>query len=225
MKVMVAIPCHDKVDAVFMRSVLGLQLEGHVEFSFAIGSLVYDARNRLALQACQQGFDAVLWLDSDMVYPPDMFVKLCKRIEEGAEYVSALAFTRKTPCKPVIYEYIGWRGTLPVCESMFDYPEDTIFEIAGSGMGCVMMTTGLLERVGRKFGNPFSPRMGFGEDLTFCLNVQDIGIPMFCDSSIKVGHLGYVEFNEEQYKVERSLHENETSKKRPVDLSNKGGER
>lgn len=221
MKVMVAIPCHDKVDAVFMRSVLGLQLEGHVEFNFAVGSLVYDARNRLALQACEQGFDAVLWLDSDMVYPPDMFKKMCKRIEEGAEYVSALAFTRKTPCKPVIYEFIGWRGTLPVCESMFDYPEDAIFEIAGSGMGCVMMTTSLIERVGRKFGNPFSPRMGFGEDLTFCLNVQDIGIPMFCDSSIKVGHVGYVEFNEDLYKQERSQN-NETSTKHPVDLRDKG---
>ena len=201
MKTLVGIPCMDMVNALFMRSVLGLQLEGQVEFSLAIGSLVYDARNQLAQRACANGFDAVLWLDSDMTFDRDTFMRLKARLDEGAEFVSALAFTRKPPTHPVVYQYIGLdENRTPQATPVMDYPKEQVFEIAGAGLGCVMMTTSLIDRVGRKFGLPFSPVMGFGEDLSFCLHVQELGVPMFCDSSIKVGHLAYVEVNEELYK-------------------------
>ena len=51
MKTLIAIPCIDAVNVLFMKSLLTMQLEGEVEFSLAIGSLIYDARNQLAYKA------------------------------------------------------------------------------------------------------------------------------------------------------------------------------
>ena len=39
--------------------------------------------------------------------------------------------------------------------------------------------------------------LGFGEDLAFCLRVKDLGKKVYCDSRIKVGHIGYKTFGED----------------------------
>jgi hypothetical protein len=62
-----------------------------------------------------------------------------------------------------------------------------------------MMTTELVNKVGDRFGYPFSPEMGFGEDLSFCWRVKQLGIPMYCDSRVKVGHVGMGTISEETY--------------------------
>lgn len=200
MKTLVAIPCMDMVHAMFMRSLLGMRLAGTVEFSLACGSLVYDARNQLAYKAVIEGFDAVLWLDSDMTFDGDAFEKFWKRLDEGAEFVSGLAFTRKPPSHPVVYEFIGTIDNVPTATPVKEYPENGIFEINGAGLGICMMTTNLIDRVQREYGLPFSPVMGFGEDLSFCMRVHELGVPMFCDSGIRAGHLGIHEFTEADYK-------------------------
>ncbi len=199
MKTLIAIPCMDMVNALFMKSLLTMQLEGTVEFSLAIGSLIYDARNQLGYKAVSGGFDRVLWLDSDMTFEPDMFKRLSARVDEGAEFVSGMYFTRKAPIQPVIYKTVGMEGNTPKAISFTDYPRDSIFEVAGAGFGAVMMTADLIRRVADKFGLPFSPVVGFGEDLSFCLRVTELGIPMFCDSSIKLGHIGHIEIDEKTY--------------------------
>lgn len=199
MKTLIAIPCMDAVNVLFMKSLLTMQLEGEVEFSLAIGSLIYDARNQLAYKAVSGGFDRVLWLDSDMTFDPDLFMKLSARVDEGAEYVSGIYFTRKAPIQPVIYKTVGMDGTIPQAISYKDYPQESVFDVQGTGFGAVMMTSDLIRRVSDSFGLPFSPIVGFGEDLSFCLRVTELGIPMFCDSSIKLGHIGHIEIDEKTY--------------------------
>ena len=198
-KTLIAIPCMDMVHAMFMRSLLGMRISGTVEYSLAVGSLVYDARNQLAAKAVNQGFDAVLWLDSDMTFEADTFEKLWARIDEGAEFVSGLAFTRKKPVHPVVYEYIGMVENTPTATPVKEYPENGIFEVQGAGLGMVMMTVSLIDRIGKQYGMPFSPILGFGEDLSFCLRSQELGVPMFCDTGIRAGHLGIHEFTEADY--------------------------
>lgn len=199
MRILIAVPCMDTVPALFMRSLLTMRLQGEVEISLAIGSLIYDARNRLAQKAVSENFDRVLWLDSDMIFGPDLMEKLNARIDEGAELVSGLYFTRRAPLEPVVYSDIRKENGVPKRDPYMDYPRDAIFEVAGCGFGGVMMTADLLRRVGDEFGLPFSPILGFGEDLSFCLRVGKLGIPMFCDSAIKLTHLGWKEYNEELF--------------------------
>lgn len=189
MKVLVAVPCMDSVPTLFLASMVQLQHVADVEISLTQSSLIYDARNALAHKAIQDNFDRVLWLDSDIIFQPDLMQRLSARIDQGYEFVTGLYFTRKEPIKPVVYKDVGIRENIPFCDSYTDYPDD-IFEIAGSGMGGVMMTTALIREVAEKFGLPFSPMLGFGEDLSFCNKVRELGKKMYCDPSIKLGHLG-----------------------------------
>lgn len=205
MRTLIAIPCMDMVHTIFMKSLLGMDKVGEYCFSMSASSLVYDARNGLAKQAVLENFDRVLWLDSDMEFAPDLMKRLSADLDEGREMVSALYFTRKAPVKPNIFNSCGYyhdeekNEVTPAAINYWEYPKDTIFPIAACGFGGVMMTTDLIRKVGEKFGLPFSPILGFGEDLSFCSRVADLGIEMFCDSRIKMGHVGLGTITEEIY--------------------------
>lgn len=203
MKTLVAVPCLDMVQTSFMNSLLRLMSVDETQISFRVSSLVYDSRNLLAGEAVSQGYDRILFLDSDMVFQPDLLIRLSKDLDEGRDYVCGLFFRRKPPYKPVIYKDLHYhRDGLKLdmkLEPYLDYPQNEIFEVAGSGFGAVMMTTELVNKVGDKFGYPFSPEMGFGEDLSFCWRVKQLGIPMYCDSSVRVGHVGIGTISEETY--------------------------
>ena len=205
MKTLIAIPCMDMVHTIFLKSILGLQRVGATAFSMSASSLIYDARNGLAKQAVIEGFDRILWLDSDMEFAPDMMQRLSADLDEGREFVTGLYFSRKAPIKPNIFESCGYYHdeekdeVTPVAVNYFDYPKDQIFPIAACGFGGVMMTTDLVKRVGEKFGMPFSPILGFGEDLSFCSRARQLGVELYCDSRVKMGHVGLGTITEENY--------------------------
>lgn len=203
MKTMIAMPCMDMMHTRFVASLTGLRLMGEVQYSYSESSLIYDSRNTVSKKAIAEGFDRVLWLDSDMTFAPDTFERLSKHLDEGRDFVCGFYVTRKPPFKPCIYKDVGLtidkeknEGT-PRAETYFDYPKDSLFEIAACGFGGVMMTVDLLKEVDKKCGIPFSPIYGFGEDLSFCIRTKELGHTMYCDSSIKFGHVGLMTFTEE----------------------------
>lgn len=195
----------DMVHTIFLKSLLSMDRIGQCGFAFSCSSLIYDARNQLAKQAVNEGYDRVLWLDSDMDFQPDLLKQLSADMDEGREFVSGLYFKRKAPVKPVIYKSLGFykdegvEGVTPVAVPYEDYPQDSIFTIAACGFGGCLVSVDLINRVGQKFGLPFSPVMGFGEDLSFCTRVSELGVEMYCDSRVKMGHVGLGTITEETY--------------------------
>lgn len=204
MRTLIAVPCMEMIPFDFMKSVINLTYYGQCEIGLASGSLVYDARNQLAKKAINEDFDRVLWLDSDMVFSPDLFKRLSDRLDEGHDFVTGIYFTRKKTVEPVFYSRLeivkDEKGmSIPEVEAFKDYPRDSLFEIQACGFGAVMMNTKVIKAVSDNFGLPFYPTAGFGEDLSFCYRCQSLNIPMMCDSSIKLGHIAYREINEETY--------------------------
>ena len=200
MRTLIAVPCLDMVHTYFMVSLLGMTKPEGTEITVSGTSLVYDARNMLAHKAVHEGYDRVLWLDSDMHFPADLLPRLAADLDEGREFVSAVYFTRKDPIEPCIYEVCHdvetKRGEIrAVAQSVKAIPEH-IFEIEGCGFGAVMMTTDLIRRVGRL---PFFPEHGYGEDLSFCRRAREAGAKLFCDGRIKVDHIGTTMFNNETW--------------------------
>lgn len=206
MRTMIAIPCMDMMHTQTVISLTGLKIRGEAKFAYSVSSLVYDSRNSLARKAITEKFDQVLWLDSDMEFEPDLLEKLEKDLEEtGADMVSALYVTRKGKIKPVVFDKCGYnhvQGTLeviPYANSYYDYPRDSLFECEAVGFGGVLMKASLLKEVEEKFGLPFAPILGFGEDLSFCMRARELGKKIYCDSRIKMGHVGNHTFTEEDY--------------------------
>lgn len=201
MKTLIAIPCMDMVHTQFASSLLGLRLSGEVQFSFLSSSLVYDSRNQLLKKAVDEDFDRVLWLDSDMTFEPDLFERMSKHMDEGLDFVCALYVTRKSPFKPCMIKNIGLDvegdKATPKAETYFDYKKNSLFEIEACGFAGVMTSAKLLKSVGKKYGVAFSPLLGFGEDYSFCLRAKKEGFKLYCDSSIKMGHIGLMTFTED----------------------------
>ena len=205
MKTLIAIPAMDMIHTIFFKSVVSLDKVGETAFSLTSSSLVYDARNTLSKKAIEDKCDRILWLDSDMDFQPDLMKRLSADLDEGYEFVTGLYFKRKAPIQPVIYKEVGYyhsedkKEVTPVALCYEDYPKDSIFEVKGCGFGAVMMTVDLLNRVVAEFGAPFSPILGFGEDLSFCKRVTHIGGKMYCDSRVKMGHVGQGTITEDTY--------------------------
>lgn len=203
LRTLIAVPCMDMVHTVFMKSLLKLIKVGDCEMGFTVSSLIYDARNLLAGQAVTEGYDRVLWLDSDMVFAPDLLAKLSADMDEGRELVTAIAFRRKPPFKPCIFnelEYNPGDENIDIKLTTYeDYPKDSIFPIAACGLAGCMMSTDLISRIGNKFGAPFTPLLGMGEDLSFCYKASQLGVELFCDSRVKMGHVGSMTVTEQTY--------------------------
>lgn len=211
MRTLIAIPAMDTVHTGFARSMMNQLLRiawetkpGEIDIIMPQATLIYDARNIIAQKAVQEGFDRVLWFDSDMMVPADTFRKLSAHLDAGHEFVSGVYFTRKKPVRPTIFSKCRVDRSLgmPIPDTkqipIADIPEDELFEIEGCGFGCVMTSVKLLDDVMEEFGiYPFYPLMGFGEDLSFCLRVREMGRKIMCDSSLKCKHIGFYEFGEE----------------------------
>ena len=188
MRTLIAIPCMDMVHTGFCRSLLSLR-KPDCEAMFAQSSLIYDARNVLANIAVERNFDRILWLDSDMTFKPDLYERLSASLDKGMDFVCGLYTTRKPPFKLTIYDDVQ----PGVAHSVEEVPKDLV-EIQGCGFGAVLMTTELVKAVAAEYGLPFSPILGLGEDMSFCYRVSALGRKMYCDGSVRLGHIGYQEF-------------------------------
>ena len=202
-KVMIAVPMQGQVCADFFESVLGLQTNGNTKICTTVNSLVYDGRNKLALEAIKEGFDYILWVDSDMTFPPDALLRLLEDAQSnGAEYVSGLCFSRKLPTVPVICKKLTWekRGESGVVHDQdiyLDYPKDALFEVDASGAAFCLVKVSLIREVAEHFRmSPFHPLPFMGEDYSFCWRAKQLGKKLYCDSRVKIGHVGTMIFDE-----------------------------
>ena len=201
-KTLIAVPCFDMVHTDFMQSLIALEKPEGTSFTVVKNTLIHVARNVIAGNAIDAGFDRIMWFDSDMRFAPDTLMKLSKDMDKGLEFVTGLYFTRKMPIKPVVYTDLWWKrdenGLDVGAGNDYDYKEG-LNECAGAGFGCCLTSVNLIRRVAEKFGSPFAPLQGLGEDLSFCWRVIQIGGKMWCDTRVKCGHVGQIEYDESMY--------------------------
>ena len=191
MKVFIAIPCMDTLSAKFAQCLVNLvnhKRDFDVEVGFHIGSLVYDSRNKLAERAINSTADYVLWLDSDMTFMPDTLDMMLDTLKKNNyEILTGMYFRRRPPFTPTLFEELRILPTGTVTKE-FDEIPDEIFEVAGCGFGCVLMSRNVLWNVFCQNGNMFAPINGVGEDLSFCYRARRIGHKIYCDPTIALGH-------------------------------------
>ena len=192
-KTLIAVPCFDMVHADFMRCLVQMDKDENTTLAVLKNSLIYNARNTIAKNAILYGFDRVLWLDSDITFEKDLLERLSEDMDTGLDYVSGVYAMRVKNGKPVVYSDVWYKiednEAFSGATNVLDIPE-SLFEIAGSGFGCVMISVSLLKKLVDLYGAPFTPMMGLGEDLAFCWRVKQNGGKMYCDGRIRCGHIG-----------------------------------
>ena len=212
MKILIAVPCMDTVAAGFAESLANLRKDDNCEVRFNPSSLVYDSRNALAAYAIDGNFDAVLWIDSDMIFPPDLLEKLCADLESGKDIVSGLCFCRRYPYAPVVLKRLELADEKPITDSYTDYPEDELFRVEGCGFGVVMTKTDVLRKIAEKCRTVFSPLPHFGEDYSFCIRARECGYEMWCDPTVPIGHIGYINVSDRVFKAVKNIRRKEAER-------------
>ena len=200
MKTLIAVPCMDQVATPFCQSLVTLNKVGECSISFNVGSLVSESREHLAARALNSGADYVLWFDSDMMFAPDTMEKLVKHMEDGYDIVSGLYFRRRPPFTPVLFKKLFIQNDVCLQEDYNEYPEEGLFEVEGIGFGCVMMKTEVLLSVIAKYKTCFAMIGRNGEDVSFSFRARQCGYKIWCDPSIKLGHVSYTTVTEDFYR-------------------------
>ena len=191
MKLLIAIPCMDTVPVPFMQSLIKLTQKlsaDGVDYTVAIesGTLVYMARDRLAGKAVNQGFSHVLWLDSDMVFEPELLEDLQF---SGKDFVTGIAHGRRKPFVSCLFKNLDlnhlerWK--------LEDYPTEA-FEVAGCGMACCLMSTEIIKQVIISNGTAFNPIPQYGEDLSFCKRAASLGFKIYAEPTVRLGHIAHI---------------------------------
>lgn len=191
MKLLLAIPTMDTVPVQFLQSLTALErklMADGVWFEECIisGTLVYMARDKLAGKAVNEDFTHVLWLDSDMVFSPNLLedLQMCRK-----PFVSCVYHGRRPGYHSCIFKSID----LTHVERFEEYPREP-FRIAACGFGAVLMEAQILKAVinGHPGKTPFTPEPNLGEDIAFCKRATDLGIELWAEPNCQLGHVGHI---------------------------------
>lgn len=151
-------------------------------------SLVYTAREEAAKAFLEGDYDALLFVDSDMVVPVDLLTRL---IETDKDIVSALAFRRTPGYEPCIFKECNETDA----KFYLDYPKG-LTEIEGVGMACTLIKRKVFETVPQPW---YFPHKVLGEDLSFCVRARKAGFRIYCDTTLICGHCNVETIGEAHY--------------------------
>lgn len=198
-KVLIAIPSGDYMPVLTVSCIMQLEREEQDSVQLMTGSLVYNARTHLVNTALAEGYTHVMFIDSDMTFPPDTLNRL---IERDVDVCTAICYGRHFPFRPCAYKRVRKgnkhkAGLTEPIEITKDMPE--LFTVEGCGSAMILVKTDVYKQMLEKYGEWYEPKWNLGEDLAFTERLKGLGIPIWCDSTIPIGHIGQIVCGKETY--------------------------
>lgn len=155
---------------------------------------VHDARNKSVDTAIKTGVTHLMFIDSDMQFPPDAINRL---MAHDKDIVAGLYFRRQRPHLPTIHQKVGDRLVIPK-----KFPTDKLFEVYGLATGFMLIKVEVLKNIKPPwfyFGDFHGHAMG--EDIYFCNKAKQKGYKIWCDPTIEIGHVGAYSYGKQDYDV------------------------
>ena len=189
MKLLIGVPTTDYVHAEFMKSLTALErklLKDGTNMGEEIisGTLVYIARNKIAQIAMNENYTHVLWLDSDMTFGDGIVDDL---LFCGKDMVCGAFIGRRPMFGPCVYDDIS---EFPM-KKVREFGTEP-FRVEGCGFAMVLTKVDVLRKVRDKFGTCFTPTEKYGEDLAFCERAKDVGTEIWCEPTVRPGHMAHI---------------------------------
>ncbi len=167
------------------------------------------------------------WLfmvDSDMGFAPDTVDRLIASADpEERPVVGGLCFSlrrdtagefygQKYVVVPTCYEYVDTDDEIGF-RSMVDYPRNAMVQVGGTGAACLVVHRSVLERLRERIGDHWFDHVThpsgtvFSEDLSFCIRLAALDIPLFVNTAVRTTHdKGGVFLDEDEFDRCRALH-------------------
>jgi GT2 family glycosyltransferase len=139
-------------------------------------------------------YDFLMWIDSDIIFTPQQFVRLLSYNTEIVAGVylmdggKALATVRNWD-----EDHFKKHGYfIFITPEEIDRKEEPI-EVSYTGMGFMLVKNGVFESLEYPWFRPIEKQIGdmvdfTMEDVAFCLRAKEAGFRIFIDPSVKVGH-------------------------------------
>lgn len=172
-----------------------LQIPGHF---ITLAGMPFDhARNVGCQRALEMGFDGVVFLDDDIIAPPDTIPRL---LAHKTPVVSGLYYRRNDPICPVMLRNNPDGSRTWVTE----YPPGLI-EVDYVGAGCLLIRREVLLSLPPLRENnchwfewridrmDLTEKERMSEDFAFCQNCTNRGYKIFVDTTIQCKHAGLSE--------------------------------
>lgn len=155
------------------------------------------ARNSLVDQ--MKG-DWLLQLDADIIFDPDIVVRMLMKMNlHNIDVMIAPYLYKAEPNPPVMY---GWNPKTKAKYMVGDWTRTAdLVQIQGSGAGCLMVRRKVFNKIREKLNcSPFDiyfdkQKSPLSEDHSFFQRCQDLKIPVFFSPDITVKHLKYRELD------------------------------
>ncbi len=184
-----------------------------------VGTGIFSQREAVARDALSKGADWLMWLDSDMRFPPDSALRLLERKRDiiGCNYP-----TKEAQPMPTAR---GLNADKTVWSVVDTLPSSTgVEEVAGLGFGCILTAARVyreikedkvfIERYGIAppwfmFQHSAVNNMPFGEDLFFSQRAEAVGIKTHLDHDLSklVRHIGSFEYTMDHVAAIREMEE------------------
>ena len=210
--IFVAVPVYRAVDASFMVSLLGLLAKppAGLEFTLRVlpgDSLVTRARNTLTAWFLDTEAEALLWLDSDLVFSPEMIARLCSHDEPVVAGMYPLKCDSDGTIEWCLNALPGAQrradGLLPVRYAgtgAMLIKREVFRQIFMAGLALPYWCDGQRSAVHHDFwrvgvnGASAEPGNYLSEDWFFCEWCQQLGIPVYVDTQTIFRHVGQEAF-------------------------------
>jgi hypothetical protein len=205
-KVLICIPTHEMVPALFMYDLAAMygemiaRLENvEVGIKMVQGTYVHSARMQLAMEACMEDADWILWMDTDHRFPKDAFFRL---IEHEVPVVGINYSTRGIPARYVAIKQIGDDENIG-CKVETTEESTGLEPVEAMGFGLLLMHTDVLYSLPSPKESPWFffdwlPKRGqqIGEDVWFFRKVKEAGWKVFVDHDLskECTHIGQWEY-------------------------------
>lgn len=172
---------------------------------------IVSGRNKVSANFLDNTSGEWLWfIDTDMSFGPDTVNQLVASADKYKRPVmGGLAFKQKRlnggdhhavkyRTEPTLFEYIEYGGEVGF-NPIMNYPRGQVVPVAATGAACMLIHRRVLDRVRKEHGDvwfdPITHPTGdqgkprtFSEDLSFCVRLQALDIPVHVDTSVKTAH-------------------------------------
>lgn len=196
--VSILVPTRDTVYSHFSLSLGNLiktttQMGIDVHLFFDASTILINQRENLINQAIAMKSEWVLWLDSDMMFPPTTLLRLLSHKED---IVACNYMKRSFPSKSVAFtDTTDWESWVPLEHS------NNLEVVEAVGMGCVLMRTNVFKQLTKpyfEYTYQSETRDWIGEDFTLFKKLNDLGYKVKIDMNLstQVYHIGTFAYGE-----------------------------
>lgn len=175
------------VNARFLTALMGLVLSSkdiEIVFINNMSSRITVNRNEIVKFAIKEKCTHLLFIDSDMTFPPNALEAL---LEVDKDVVCATATRREEGGTPL---------GIPLDEKDY-YTTKSLIKMAMVGMPFMLLKMSVFEKMTAPyFAEPIMDGNVIPEDNYFCLKIHEAGFDIWChlNLSLAMGHVGYKEY-------------------------------